>query len=78
MVVWFVEQFRMGMGKDLLLPAAPWYGKKTITFSDTLAAARRSHFTPGISREPRKHHTSPKIIPARFTRDPYGLKKAIL
>jgi hypothetical protein len=75
-VVWFVDQFRMG--KDLLLRPAPWYSKSTITFSDMLAAARRSHFTPGISREPRKKHSSPKIMPARFTRRPEAYKKAKL
>jgi hypothetical protein len=76
-VVWFVEQFRMGT--DLLLTRAPWYSKKrNIAFSDMLAAARRSHFTSGISRDPREHHYSPKINPARSTRDPYILKKAKL
>ncbi|MCA1961917.1 MAG: hypothetical protein LDL33_14125, partial [Desulfomonile sp.] len=57
-------------GKDLLLPTAPWYRKRNITFSDMLAAARRRHFIPGISREPGKHHSSPKIMPPRFTRRP--------
>lgn len=38
-VVWFVGQFRMG--KDLLIPSAPWYVKRSITFSDMLAAGRR-------------------------------------
>lgn len=75
-VVWFVDQFRMG--KDLLLPTAPWYAKRTITLSDMLAAARRSHFTPGISRDPRKHHYSPKIMPARFTRRPESCERAKL
>jgi hypothetical protein len=75
-VVWFVDQFRMG--KDLLIRPAPWYSKRTITFSDMLAAARRSHFTPGISREPRKQHSSPKITPARFTRRPEAYEKAKL
>jgi hypothetical protein len=76
-VVWFVEQFRMG--KNLLVQAAPWYSsKRNITFSDMLAAARRSVFTLGISRDPREHHYSPKIKPARSTRDPYSLKKAKL
>lgn len=43
LVVWFVNQFQLG--KDLLLPRAPWYiKKKNITLSDMLAAARRSHF----------------------------------
>jgi hypothetical protein len=67
-VIWFVTQFRMG--KNLLLCTAPWYSKRTITFSDMLAAAQRCRFTPGISREPRKHHSSPKTISARFTPRP--------
>jgi hypothetical protein len=75
-VVWFVDQFRMG--KDLLLRPAPWYSKSTITFSDMLAAARRSHLTPGISREPRKQHSSPKIMPPRFTRRPEAYERAKL
>jgi len=75
-VVWFVDQFRMG--KDLLLPTAPWYAKRTITLSDMLAAARRSHFTPGISRDPRKHHHSPKIMPASFTRRSESCERAKL
>jgi hypothetical protein len=75
-VVWFVGQFRRG--KDLLLRTAPWYAKRHITFSDMLAAARRSHFTTGISREPRKHHSSPKITPARFTRRPEAYERAKL
>lgn len=75
-VVWFVTQYRKG--KDLLLRPPPWYAKKQITFSDMLAAARRSHFGPGISREPGKLHTKAKIIPPRFTCDPHGLKKAKL
>lgn len=75
-VVWFVDQF--AQGKDLLLPTAPWYCKRHITFSDMLAAARRSHFTPGISREPSKQHSSPKIMPARFTRRPEAYERAKL
>lgn len=75
-VLWFIDQFRMG--KDLRLPSAPWYVKRSITFSDMLAAARRSHFNTGISREPGKHHSSPKIIVARSTRGPEALKRAKL
>ena len=42
-VIWFVGQLRLG--KDFLLYTAPWYSRKTnITFSDMLAAARRSHY----------------------------------
>lgn len=75
-VLWFVTQFRMG--KNLLVAWVPWYSKRNITFSDMLAAARRSHFTSGISRDPRAGHYSPKITSARSTRDAYDLKKAKL
>jgi len=75
-VVWFVNQFRMG--KDLLLIAAPWYIKKNITFSDMLAAARRSHFTPGISRDPSETRSCSKINTQWFTNHNYYLKKAKL
>ena len=65
-VVWFVEQFRMG--KELMVQAAPWYSsKRNITFSDMLAAARRSHFTSAISRDPRYRASLPKIPPLRST-----------
>jgi hypothetical protein len=75
-VLWFVDQWRKG--KDLLIYSAPWYAKRSITFSDMLAAARRSHFSTGISRDPRKHHSSTKIFTARFTRGPEALKRAKL
>jgi hypothetical protein len=75
-VVWFVNQFRMG--KDLMLKSAPWYNKKTITFSDMLAAARRSHFTPGISRDPRAYRSDTKIVSTSSTPYCYSLKKAKL
>jgi len=75
-VVWFANQFRMR--KDLLLTAAPWYIKKTITFSDMLAAARRSNFTTGISRDPSEHRRNSKINTMRFTSHSYSLKKAKL
>lgn len=74
--VWFVTQYRMG--KDLILRPAPWYAKKHITFSDMLAAARRSHFAAEISRDPRKRHTKAKITATRSTRDPLSLKRAKL
>lgn len=65
-VVWFVSQFRMG--KDLLVLSAPWYSKRHITFSDMLAVARRSHFIPGISRDPGEHHNNSKLKTPRFHR----------
>jgi hypothetical protein len=75
-VVWFVNQFRMG--KDIFVRSAPWYIKKNITFSDMLAAARRSHFFPGISRDPSEHCNCLKIDTDRFTQHSYSLKKAKL
>ena len=66
LVVWFVSQFRMG--KDLLVPRAPWdLRKKNITFSDMLAAARRSHFTSKVSRDHGKQQNLTKAIPVRYT-----------
>lgn len=76
LVVWFVTQYRKG--KDLLLRPPPWYAKKQITFSDMLAAARRTHFTAGISREPGKRRTNAKITATHSTPDPYALKMAKL
>ena len=75
-VVWFVNQFHAR--KDLLLPSAPWYVKRSITFSDMLAVARRSHFTPRISREPSEHHNNSKFGAQRFTSRPESYKRAKL
>jgi hypothetical protein len=74
-VVWFVDQFCMG--KDLMIRTAPWYSKRHITFSDMLAAARRSHFIPGISRDPGEHHNNPKFTTPRSIGRPesYGRAK---
>jgi hypothetical protein len=66
LVVWFVSQFRRG--KDLFIPRAPWYlRKKNITFSDMLAAARRSHLTPRVSRDHGKQQNLTKPVPSRYT-----------
>jgi hypothetical protein len=47
-VLWFVQQF--STAKDLVAEPATWHGrKKNFAFSDMLAAARRSHFSLGIS-----------------------------
>jgi len=49
-VLWFVRQF--ATAKNLVAQPAPWYRqKKDITFSDMLAAARRSHFRLRILSE---------------------------
>ncbi len=75
-VVWFVDQFRTG--KDLLLPSAPWYSKRNVTFSDMLALARRSHFIPGISRDPSEHRNNLKFDTRRFTSRPQSCERAKL
>ena len=75
-VVWFVDQFRMG--KDLMIRTAPWYSKRHVTFSDMLAAARRSHFITGISRDPSEHHDNSKFGIHRFTRRPESYERAKL
>jgi len=74
-VVWFVDQFRMG--KDLMVRTAPWYSKRHVTFSDMLAAARRCHFVPGISRDPSEHRSESKFCTPRSMRRPesYGRAK---
>jgi hypothetical protein len=52
-VLWFVNQFHTA--KDLVAAPPPWYRRKTnYTFSDMLAAARRSHFSLIISEEARE------------------------
>jgi hypothetical protein len=77
LVVWFVNQSRMG--RVPLIRRAPWYsGKKNITFSDMLAEARRSHFKPRISRDPSIHDTSLKILAARPAREPPPRERAKL
>jgi hypothetical protein len=75
-VVWFVDQFHTG--KDLMIRTAPWYSKRHVTFSDMLAAARRSHFIPGISRDPGEHRNSSKFDAHRFTRRPESYERAKL
>jgi hypothetical protein len=66
-VIWFVRQFRSA--KHLVATPAPWYRqKKHLTFSDMLAAARRSHFSPRFLEEVRQNNELPKTNPARQTR----------
>jgi hypothetical protein len=49
-ILWFVRQ--LSTAKNLVADPAPWYcQKKSLTFSDMLGAARRSHFTLRISSE---------------------------
>lgn len=64
-VLWFVQQ--SSTAKNLVTKPAPWYRqKKNITFSDMLAAARRSHFSLGISAKAREIEALPKIKETRY------------
>ena len=66
-VLWFVRQF--STAKNLVADPAPWYThKRNFTFSDMLAAARRSHFSVGISPKAREINVLPKINQTRLTR----------
>ena len=59
-VLWFVRQF--STAKNLVADPAPWYRqKRNFTFSDMLAAARRSHFSVGISSKASEINTLPKV-----------------
>lgn len=66
-VLWFVRQF--SSAKSLVAQPAPWYRqKKDFTFSDMLAAARRSHFELRISSEAGHTNASQKINKPRSAR----------
>ena len=66
-VLWFVRQF--STAKNLVAEPAPWYRqKKNFTFSDMLAAARRSHFSLGISAKAGEIKPLPKIKQTRNAR----------
>ena len=67
-VLWFVQQF--STAKNLVDEPAPWYRqKKNFTFSDMLAAARRSYFSIGISAKAGEINASPKINQTRYARE---------
>jgi hypothetical protein len=67
-VVWFATQF--SFAKNFVAAPPPWYRRKRhFTFSDMLAAARRSDFKVGISREARTPNEKPKISQTRYTRE---------
>lgn len=67
-VVWFVSQLNHGKYPVFLRP--PWYRNKThITFSDMLAAARRSHLRPIFSDEESQNRDLPKINHTRSPRE---------
>jgi len=66
-VLWFVRQF--ATAKTLVAEPAPWYvRKKHFTFSDMLAASRRSHFSSGISSKAAETNMLMKINQTRHTR----------
>jgi hypothetical protein len=76
-VVWFVEQYRRSAVLGFI--RSPWYRqKKDISFSDMLAAARRSHFTPVFSHESVQIQTLPKSTLPRSTRQADVTKRAKL
>jgi hypothetical protein len=76
-VVWFVEQYRRGATLSFI--RSPWYRqKKDISFSDMLAAARRSHFASVFLCESAQMQTLPKFNPARSTRQLNLTKRAKL
>jgi hypothetical protein len=66
-VLWFVRQFTTA--KNLVADPAPWYcQKKSFTFSDMLAAARRSHFSLRIYSTASQISKSEKINNPRSSR----------
>lgn len=66
-VLWFVRQF--STVKTLVAEPAPWYRQKSnYTFSDMLAAARRSHFSPRISAKAGLDEAFQKTNQTRHTR----------
>ena len=76
-VVWFVEQH--SQGATFCFIRSPWYRqKKDISFSDMLAAARRTHFKPVFVHESPQMETLPKFKPARSTRQTEYTKRAKL
>ena len=66
-VLWFVRNFKAA--RCIVADTGPWYRhKKNYSFSDMLAAARRSHFRIAFLEEPRHHGSLPKFYAARSTR----------
>lgn len=66
-VLWFVRQF--ACARKLVADPAPWHRqKKSFTFSDMLAAARRSHFSIRISSEACHRNKLGKINRSRYPR----------
>jgi hypothetical protein len=76
-ILWFVCHFQTA--KQLVTPRNPWYKhKRTITFSDMLAAVRRSHFIVGFSREAGNTGSSTENRWTRSTRHQQYTKSAKL
>jgi len=66
-VLWFVRHFRTA--RCFVAHPGPWYRhKRCFSFSDMLAAARRSHFKVCFMKEASQHGALPKFNVARSTR----------
>ncbi len=66
-VLWFVRNFQTA--RHFVSDPGPWYRhKKSFSFSDMLAAARRSHFKIRFVKEVSQHDALPKFNSARSTR----------
>ena len=66
-VLWFVRHFKTA--RRFVVEPGPWYRqKKCFSFSDMLAAARRSHFKVRFMKEACEHGALPKFNVARSTR----------
>jgi hypothetical protein len=76
-VLWFVRHYKTA--SSLVAVRGPWYRqKKCYSFSDMLAAARRSHFNVRFMKEASEHGTLPKFNAARSTRQTKFTKNAKL
>ena len=66
-VLWFVRHFQTA--RRFVAEPGPWYRQKQcFSFSDMLAAARRSHFKVRFMKEPWEHGALPKFNVARSAR----------
>lgn len=76
-VLWFVQNFQST--RLFVADPGPWYRhKKNFSFSDMLAAARRSHFRVTFLKEAGKHGTLPKFNHARSARQTWHIRNAKL
>lgn len=76
-VLWFVRQF--SQRKRFVIATGPWYGQKVnVSFSDMLAAARRSHFAVEFLTEAIQNKPITINIQTRSTRGIEYTKRAKL